>query len=209
MGRFKKSHVPATGWGKVLKDSDYTAAYVANHVGVDPSTVWNWVNGKYVPALPNIRKMCKLFNVPINVGKDMFADDHEFYLKSHASNSKRDVKDGKKNTAVTVDVPKSDDIVVDPTPAEIVSDEPTPDVHLHRIVCHTGTSRKVVVRHTNTLKQLFSALVDSAIDISSICQVLSAYDQHNGNIVEILNFIYLKVSAEDYRKICKAIEPMA
>lgn len=191
MGRHRKSNA-TTEWGMVVQSGKYSNQMIAKSLGVDTSSVFNWLSGKYIPKGNNLNKLCKLYGIRVRDGMKMFERDHNKFLECHAV---------KTNT------------VVEPTSepdmsTEDVTTETVDTSHVHKIVFRAGESHKVVVRPTNALKQLFGTLVDAKVDIASICNVLSAYDQFNGDLIEMLNFIYLKVTAEDYRKICKAVDPM-
>ena len=191
MGSHRKSNA-TTEWGMVIQSGKYSNQMIAKLLGVDHSSVSHWICGKYIPNGQNLNKICKLYGIKISEGTRMFERDHKKFLECHAD---------KTNT------------VVEPTSepdmsTEDVTTETVDTSHVHKIVFRAGESHKVVVRPTNALKQLFGTLVDANVDIASICNVLSAYDQFNGDLIEMLNFIYLKVTAEDYRKIFKAVDPM-
>lgn len=192
MGRPKNSQVVSTEWRTVLQKGKYSTSDIAKSLGVDLSSIFNWISGKYIPNSTNLRKLCKLYGIKVQDGTKMFERDHEKYLHRN---------DAKVASIVETPLPEPMNVADVPT-------ESTENSHVHKIVFRAGESHKVVVRPTNALKQLFGTLVDANVDIASICNVLSAYDQFNGDLIEMLNFIYLKVTAEDYRKICKAVDPM-
>ena len=39
---------------------------VADALGVDPSTIWNWETGKTYPDIPKFMKLCQLYGVSID-----------------------------------------------------------------------------------------------------------------------------------------------
>ena len=43
-------------------DAGYSRKYVAEYLGIAPSTVQNWEIGKTQPSQPMIEKLCELYN---------------------------------------------------------------------------------------------------------------------------------------------------
>lgn len=207
MGRHKKSFAVTTEWGKIKQSGKYSTADIAEKLGVDNSSISNWVSGKFIPNDANMRKLCKLYGIKLADGKQMFQRDHAEYLRQVVDRVSVNVAEMATDDE---NIPKVDTVDTIPPVSEVpeVQSVDIPNNHVHRVVCRAGESRKVIVRPTNALKQLFGTLVDASVDITSICEVLTAYDQLEGDISAVLDFIYLKVSAESYRKICKAVDPM-
>lgn len=185
---------------RLLRSKQLTVLQVARSLGLDKSTISAWVTGRYTPNDDNLPKICNLLGISVKDGKTMFDREHAKYLEHNAS--------GKP----TKSTPKTSDVSLpDSPPTEVTSPEPevAPEpkhTKVHVFKPSNGTNPKVVVKHTNVYKQLFGILFDDGMDFDVICKVLTAYRDSAENIEETLNLLYLKMTATQYRKLCKVLD---
>ena len=179
---------------QLLRNKQLTVLKVARSLGLDKSTISAWVTGRYTPNDDNLPKICKMLGISVKDGKAMFDREHAKYLERNGS--------GK----TTKSAPKTSDVSLpEPEPTEVTTSEPK-HTKVHVFKPSNGTNPKVVVKHTNVYKQLFGILFDDGMDFEIICKVLTAYRDSAENIEETLNLLYLKMTATQYRKLCKVLD---
>ena len=192
-----------TEWKKLIKSNNLTNQQIADMLEVDKSTVGTWLNGKYIPNPLHLKALCAFMRIDTKDGLAMFERDHELYVSAKSG-----------ELTVSKDLPL--EIRGIDEPMGILEDTPVIDTSedinkpIHKVTVFKpskGNNPRITVKHINPLKQLFGDLVDADIDLDTICTVLSVYKQCSEDMLATLDMLYLKVSASEYRQLCKILEP--
>ena len=192
-----------TEWKKLVKANNLTNQQIADMLEVDKSTVGTWLNGKYLPNPLHLKALCAFMRIDTKEGLAMFERDHKLYVSAKSG-----------ELTVSKDLPL--EIRGIDEPMGILEDTPVIDTSedinkpIHKVTVFKpskGNNPRITVKHINPLKQLFGDLVDADIDLDTICTVLSVYKQCSEDMLATLDMLYLKVSASEYRQLCKILEP--
>lgn len=191
-----------TEWKRLIKSNNLTNQQIADMLEVDKSTVGTWLNGKYIPNPLHLKALCAFMHIDTKKGLAMFERDHELYVSAKSG-----------ELTVSKDLPL--EIHGIDEPMGILEDTPVIDTSedinkpIHKVTVFKpskGNNPRITVKHMNPLKQLFGDLVDADIDLDTICIVLSVYKQCSEDMLATLDMLYLKVSAPEYRQLCKILE---
>lgn len=192
-----------TEWKKLIKSNNLTNQQIADMLEVDKSTVGTWLNGKYIPNPLHLKALCAFMRIDTKEGLAMFERDHELYVS--AKSGELTVSKDLPLEIRGIDEPMG---ILEDTPVIVTSEDINKPIHKVTIFKPSkGNNPRITVKHMNPLKQLFGDLVDANIDLDTICIVLSVYKQCSEDMLATLDMLYLKVSASEYRLLCKILEP--